>query len=233
MREIQLLDNPIWHSLRTGHNDLSVGNDLAQRYPADIGPLSGIANQSSEAYESLRELTGPNGALVLFLEEPAHDQPGWTLIRTGTMSQMIFNGELPPIEKPLRPEASMRLLTFDDIDAMVELAELTEPGPFRRRTATLGNFFGVFDSGRLIAMAGQRTRPSGFVEVSAVCTHPEARGRGYAYALIAKVAEDILLQDATPFLHVLADNGSAIRVYERLGFIQRRTLYLGVFKNSG
>jgi predicted GNAT family acetyltransferase len=115
---------------------------------------------------------------------------------------------------------------------MVELAELTEPGPFRKSTSELGTFFGIFASGRLVAMAGQRTRPSGFIEVSAVCTHPDARGQGYAEILTARVVDDILRQDAIPFLHVLAENRSAIRVYERCGFIQRRGLHFGVFRNK-
>ncbi|MGB6193116.1 MAG: GNAT family N-acetyltransferase [Terracidiphilus sp.] len=226
------LDNPIWHSLLTDHSNLALGDDLARRYPADIGPLSGMADQSRAAYEALRALAGANGTLALFLEEPARDQSGWTLVRTGAMSQMIFNGSAAPSPGPLSPAATLRPLTFEDVNEMVELAELTEPGPFRRRTATLGNFFGIFEGGRLLAMAGQRSRPSGFIEVSAVCTHPDARGRGYAYAAMASVVDDILRQSAVPFLHVLAENYSAIRVYERLGFVQRRPLHLGVYKNG-
>jgi len=115
---------------------------------------------------------------------------------------------------------------------MVELAKLTEPGPFRKRTSELGAFFGIFENDRLLAMTGQRMHVPGFTEVSAVCTHPDARGRGYARTLIATVMRDILAQNRTPFLHVFAHNTSAIRVYEALGFTQRRVLHLAILKNE-
>jgi predicted GNAT family acetyltransferase len=126
----------------------------------------------------------------------------------------------------------MRRLTPSDVPAMVELARLTEPGPFRDRTRELGTFFGIFEGGRLIAMAGQRTRVPGFVEVSAVCTHPEARGRGYARTLMSAVMDRILRDGDTPFLHSFADNHGAIRVYEALGFVLRRHFHLAVLKNE-
>jgi len=70
----------------------------------------------------------------------------------------------------------------DDVPEMLALAELTEPGPFRQRTIEFGGYMGIRDAGRLVAMAGQRLSLTGFTEVSAVCTHPEYRGRGYANA---------------------------------------------------
>ena len=229
---MHLLDNPIWNSLRSVHSNLAIGNGQARRYPADIGPLSGIADQSEESYKALRALAGPHGTLAVFLEDPAQPQPGWTLVRTGNMTQMIFNGNEPPVSEPVLASGTLRALTYDDVDAMVALAELTEPGPFRRRTVSLGNFFGIFEAGRLLAMAGERMRCSGFIEVSAVCTHPDARGHGYAQILTARVVEDILCQNAVPFLHSLAENYGAIRVYERCGFIERRPLYLGVYRSN-
>ena len=113
---------------------------------------------------------------------------------------------------------------------MVELATLTEPGPFRERTQELGAFFGIFDEERLMAMAGQRMRLPGFIEVSAVCTHPDARGRGYARSVMLEVMADIVDRGDTPFLHTFADNQQAIRVYEALGFTRRRSLHLVVLK---
>ena len=125
-----------------------------------------------------------------------------------------------------------RPLTTADVPEMVALAELTEPGPFRDRTIELGPFFGIFEAGRLVAMAGERMHLPRYVEVSAVCTHPDARGRGYARMLISIVMDEIRQRGKTPFLHSYADNESAIRVYRTLGFRQRRTFELAVLRND-
>jgi GNAT superfamily N-acetyltransferase len=229
--DLRLLDNPIWNALTTEHSALALAEGQARRYPAEIGPLSGLAEQTPEAYESLRALTGsgPGGFSAQFLTEPPPIRPGWSLIRSGLMTQMIWSGDVaPPIQQPAG-EAVLRYLTLADVPAMVELAELTEPGPFRARTSELGEFFGIFEAGRLVSMAGQRLRLPGLIEVSAVCTHPDARGRGYARAVMSWVMADILSRGATPFLHAFADN-PAVRVYEALGFTQRRHLDLAVLQ---
>lgn len=224
-----LLDNPIWNALLTEHSPLAISNHLARRYPAAIGPLSGFAHQSEENYESMRPLAGPGGVVVLFCTEPPAPPPGWTLIRGGLLTQMIC--EQPEHARvELTHGEELRPLTAEDVPAMIELAELTEPGPFRERTIELGAFFGVFESGRLLAMAGERLHLPHHVEVSAVCSHPDARGRGYARLLIATVMEEISSRRKTPFLHSFANNDPAIRVYESLGFVERRTFELAVVK---
>src|SRR5260370_41511035 len=47
-----LLDNPIWNSLATRHAHLAIradiGHGLARRYPAAIGPLSGVHELTSQ-----------------------------------------------------------------------------------------------------------------------------------------------------------------------------------------
>jgi len=107
---------------------------------------------------------------------------------------------------------------------MLELTALTEPGPFRQRTSELGGFLGIRESGRLAAMAGERLALPGFREVSAVCTHPNFRGRGYAKALVAAMVRAIVDRGETPFLTSFAANTNAIRVYESVGFTLRRKL---------
>ncbi|MBI4048427.1 MAG: GNAT family N-acetyltransferase, partial [Devosia nanyangense] len=39
MVDFELLDNPVWNSLRMGHSDMAIRNGSAARYPADISPL--------------------------------------------------------------------------------------------------------------------------------------------------------------------------------------------------
>ena len=70
-------------------------------------------------------------------------------------------------------------------------------------------------------MAGERLRLPGFTEVSAVCTHPEFQGRGFARMLISAVIRRITERGDVPFLHVARENVRAIRVYEELGFKTR------------
>lgn len=218
---MMLLDNPIWNSLRTRHADISLGGDLARRYPPEIGPLAGIAEETPACYEGLRELlAGPTDVLVLFLPHAPEPVDGWNLLRSGAIYQMVRNTRTS-LDLAVPEGLDLRRLNSADAAAMVALAELTEPGPFRLRTLELGTFYGVFEEDRLVAMAGKRMHLPGHVEVSGVCTHPDARGRGYARLLMSLVIDEIERDGDTAFLHVLVGN-PAIRLYESLGFSVRR-----------
>ena len=81
-------------------------------------------------------------------------------------------------------------------------------------------------------MAGKRLHVPGYVEVSGVCTHPDARGRGYARLLMSCVMEEIIGAGETPFLHTFAGNHNAIRVYQDLGFTLRRSFELAVVQRG-
>ncbi len=222
-RGAQLLDNPIWNALTTDHAALAVGGADARRYPSEIGPLSGMPMDSEAGWAALGELAEPGGVVGLFFRETPRIPASWTVVRRGELVQMVAERPAPvAIAEPAG--MTLRVLTKEDAPAMVELAELTEPGPFRLGTLELGTFFGILDGGRLLAMAGKRMHMPGFIEVSGVCTHPEARGRGYARLLMSCVMEEIMAAGRTPFLHALASNAGAIRVYEDLGFRVRRGL---------
>ena len=79
-------------------------------------------------------------------------------------------------------------------------------------------------------MAGERLKAPGFTEISAVCTHPDARGRGLAAALMRRVAAGIVARGEELFLHVYPHNKSAIALYERLGFRHRADIQLNVLR---
>jgi ribosomal protein S18 acetylase RimI-like enzyme len=230
LQNVALLDNPIWNSLVTTHAHLTlgaqIGNGLARRYPSPIGPLSAFEKPTPEAYADLAATVPTGDIAVLFLNNPPSSPEGWQLIRGGTLTQMICP-TLPP--QPTISEAIVPL-NPTDFPEMLSLATLTEPGPFRDQTATLGGFLGIRIDGRLAAMAGRRLAPTGFVEISAVCTHPDFRGHGYAKALVAAVTRGIHQDGLIPFLTSFEDNTGAIRVYQQVGFAHRRTFELAVLK---
>ena len=226
------LDNPIWSALQTEHTRFALANGQAVRYVPEIGPLSAPCQPSPAGYDALRALAAPSEPLVVFLMSPASAQPGWSLLRAEPLDQMILEQIRPPLPPQLDPSLTLRRLTSTDVPAMRELAALTEPGPFRERTIELGCFWGIFDGETLLAMTGQRLCLPQFVEVSAVCTHPSVRGRGFARVLVDVATQAILCRGRTPFLHVLPGNEGAIRVYRSLGFVLRRDLHLGVYRKE-
>jgi GNAT superfamily N-acetyltransferase len=226
------LDNPIWHALVTEQSSLALGSGPARRFPAEIGPLSGMEEPSLACYEALRSLTGPGEAIAVFYTEPPTPPAGWTMTHYDVLDQMICLEPRNPESSHVPQEPKFRQLTPADIPAMLELAALTEPGPFNRRTIELGVFLGIFDSEHLLAMAGQRLHLPQFVEVSAVCTHPDARCRGYASILTIALMEEIRQRRKTPFLHVRSSNLRAIHVYEGLRFTLRRKVHFAVLKSD-
>ena len=113
---------------------------------------------------------------------------------------------------------------------MLTLATATEPGPFAARTGVLGVYVGIRDRGKLIAMAGERLQPDGWIEISGVCTDPGYRGQGLARMLMELVGAGIRQRGQRPFLHVLASNTGAIRLYESMGYITRRALDINSYR---
>lgn len=87
--------------------------------------------------------------------------------------------------------------------------------------------------GQLVAIAGERTKITGLVEVSAVCTHPEFTGRGYAQQLVAHIVNRNVANGDALYLHFLTNNDRARKVYERLGFRDRRAIvFWEIVRNS-
>lgn len=208
------LDRPIWSALTTRQASLAVGADGALRFAPGYGVFAASEDQSPVSLAAMALLERPEGVICTVEGQPVPVPPGLRVVKAATLTQMVLV-ELAPAKAR---DIIIEPLTEADAPAMLALATLTEPGPFFDRTHQLGGFFGVKQDGRLMAMAGERMKPDGFTEVSGVCAHPDARGRGYAGALMRTVIEQILARGETAFLHSYADNAGAIALYRALGF---------------
>jgi predicted GNAT family acetyltransferase len=221
------LDNPIWSALTTKQAHLAYGSSLAQRFPADISPLCGIEAPTPEAMASLAEITLPRELTILFLEATPQFSSEWRVIELNTMPQMVYESKDVPAVS-----IDFIELTEADVPEMVALTVLTKPGPFLTRTRELGDYIGIRRGGQLVAISGERLHVPGYTEVSAVCTHPDHLGHGYARALMFEIMRRIIARDETPFLHTRTNNDRAITLYEHLGFTTRRRINLAVLSKS-
>jgi predicted GNAT family acetyltransferase len=221
------LDRPIWASLTTHHASLSEGNALARRFARDVNLFASSRDETAAALAALADLVEP-GDNVFVLQVPnIAIPPGLVAGKTAKGVQMVATRSMT-----LERASDIRTLTDEDAPEMLELATLTEPGPFLARTHAMGTFLGIRIGGRLAAMAGERMRFPGYTEVSGVCTHPEFRGRGLARRLSAAVAAAIEARGEQPFLHAWKTNQAAISLYEGLGFKVRTDVNVAVLKRS-
>lgn len=219
------LDNAVWHALTTHHAGLAEVSGRARRYPPEVSPFMAVDALDGDGWAALASFGGP---VTLFRDEIPAPPDGWHEVATGAGHQMVLES-LAAV-----PEIPFVVLGPGDAGDMLALVEVSRPGPFEVRTVELGRYLGVRDGdGRLLAMAGERLRLPGSTEVSAVTTHPDARGRGLAAALTAEVCRGILARGETPVLHVAVGNEGARRVYERLGFVERRIVRFAVLEAPG
>lgn len=221
-----VLDHPIVHALMTGNKQFAHGNDSVKFFPAEVAPFAGMLSYTPASFDQLYQMAVDKEAFfIVFTPEEIEIPAPWQLITTMSLYQMVYTGPAL-IEKETD---AIVPLSEKDVPAMLALTRLTNPGPFRERTIELGNYTGIFADGQLVAMAGQRLQPLPYIEISAVCTHPDYTGRGYAGQLIREQIRRIQVQGGIPFLHSKQDNEGAIRLYEKLGFTVCRVNYAYVF----
>lgn len=211
---IDLLDNPVYNALLSGDKGLSFGNAEVKYFDEQVSPFVGFDPAYKKGFADLHELL-PAGRKILYATPTSIMQPaGWLLQHEIKGLQFVYDrlGEIQNNFTGVLP------LTGVHIDQMVQLATLTKPGPFAKGTIKFGYYFGIFENDKLVAMTGQRLHVHNFTEVSAVCTHPDYTGKGYAQKLLQHQLALILEKGQQPFLHVREDNNRAIEIYLRLGF---------------
>lgn len=224
------LDNPAWHALTGPHANLALGHGAARHYPRDIAPYSAIAAPTDAAYADLTASLPPGLEARLFRPREESAPPGWETLSARPIRQMV--AEYARLPAPLPGETDILPLGADDVAEMFALVKRARPGPFAPRTFLLGRYLGLRDQAtrRLLAMAGERFRLRGHVELSAIAVHPDARGRGRGAALTAALARAAFARGEVPFLHVYPDNPAA-GLYARLGFRERRRLWVLLWRS--
>jgi ribosomal protein S18 acetylase RimI-like enzyme len=214
------LDNPVWASLTSAHAKLArrVGN--AARYPADVAPFVAIGEKDAQAAQQASDLVA-SGELACFVGPAPWLSSGWRVEQSVPIAQMTCRARLKVVDGPAIVELSQA-----HVADMLALTALVYPHYFRPNTIKMGRYFGIYDGDVLAAMAGERMRFEGHQEISAVCTHPDYVGRGYARRLIAMLTNDILDSGRLPFLHFSHENVRAKSLYERMGFLFRTDIPL-------
>jgi len=218
------LAKPVWSSLVGPHKHLAApGLSLAKRYVGAVAPFAAVIDESERSLSALEEIVSA-GEQIYLLGTELKNQKAWELKSNISVPQMIYEGR----SSQLAPYHDFVKLEHSHVPQMLALTALVFPGYFRERTIEMGNYYGAFENGQLIAMAGERMAANSdeqvteYREISAVCTHPDFQGRGLASKLVSLLLRQELERGEKPFLHVGGQNKVAIAVYERLGFkIQR------------
>ncbi|MCA1219515.1 GNAT family N-acetyltransferase [Streptomyces sp. 8L] len=212
------LDNPARAALTGPHAHFAERQGELLRYPVDVSPWLALPDEpESWSWDAVAAFVGAGGTFSVARSDvvPPAD---WDIVFHAEGVQMDGSG--------VRGEADAEAVRLgsDDVPEMLDLVERTRPGPFLPRTGEMGTYLGIRRDGRLVCMAGERMRPPGWTEISAVCTDSGHRGQGLAGRLIRALAAEIQARGERPFLHAAASNTGAVRLYESLGFELRRKI---------
>jgi GNAT superfamily N-acetyltransferase len=217
MNEEQKLNNPVWYSLAESHKNLAVVYNNTHFYHPDYSAF-GAFNEMSNNGEDLVAYAKLVPSFFIFGKKPS------------IPNSLKLKAELLCLQMIVHHKIAIQYT--DDIikleerhrEALQGLVKIVYPEYFKSKTADLGNYYGIFKNNQLVSITGERMQMNAFTEVSAVITHPEHTGKGYAKQLVAHTANAIFEQNKTPFLHVAKTNISAVKLYEKLGFETRREI---------
>lgn len=223
------LDRPVLSALCGARQAcLATTTGAAMRFSPGYATFAVCPDPVPQALDDFVRLDMPEGLLITVEAQDMAVPQGMVVTKDAILAQMVLTAPA----RFSRTDIAVEPLGEADAADMLALATLTEPGPFYDKTHRLGDFVGVRHGGRLVAMAGERMKPDGFTEVSGVCVHPAARGRGYAGAMIKAVTDRILSRGERAFLHSYPDNAGAMALYHGLGFVERARVNMRVLEKG-
>ncbi len=219
---MHVLDNPVWSALAGPQRGFCQRDGSVARFDPAISLFGAFVDVPGPGdWRDMARFIAPGG-VVITTGCTGTPPEGWGVGYDGEGVQMTGEALAAADLQPWPGAPEVVPLGPDDVDDMLELVDLARPGPFTPRTYELGGYVGVRRDGLLVAMAGERLRPDGWAEISAVATHPDHRREGLGELLVRAVAAGIVARGEVPFLHAAAVNDGAIRLYRTMGFTVRR-----------
>jgi len=223
-----ILDNPIWNALTTRDANNNMGSHNFAFFDGDIAPFIGMPFWDKKSQRELFNNVDASRNWFLLIGEKVHFIEELEMVLTLPLYQFTCTSlkEAPPTKRPLE------IVKLDErhVDEMIMLTKLTKPGPFTKRTIEFGGYYGMFEDGKLVAMGGERLHVEGYTEISAICTHPDYQGLGYAAKITHFLASSVIKSGCTPFLHARADNVKATALYKRLSFQIRKEIQFYIIR---
>jgi Predicted acetyltransferase len=214
---VEKLDNPVWYSLSESHQSFAIDYGNIKFYHPDYCPFGGFKQiENISAHISQYAELADN--FYVIGEKPEFSNALKLNKELVCLQMVIDNKTVIDIHE------NILKLGEEQVNDLLKLVNLVQPGYFKKKTALMGNYYGILKNNELIAVTGERMQMNKYVEVSAVITHPGYEGKGYAKQLIAHTTNRIFDQNRIPYLHVAETNVVAIKLYEKLGFQTRRKI---------
>jgi ribosomal protein S18 acetylase RimI-like enzyme len=181
-----------------------------------LGPAAEAAPAWREALAEIREAT-----LLFAVCKPEHRAFVETSLSFVT-SHPMFRMRLVGTPADAGPATRLGAADLAALRGLYEDGAAREEIPdfFEDSMVDGGIYYGVRDAGELVAAAGTHVLTPGAAAVGNVYVRHDARRRGLAARVTAAVARELRERGIeTIVLNVRQDNTTAIRVYERLGFV--------------
>lgn len=210
------LENVFWRAFTGSQAHLTAGTATIRRYARGLPPIIAYPDPGAPDFAAIRPFVDAGERFYCcYWRGPC--PTGWTIEVETAMCGMVWDGRAaPPAATDAKP------LGLEHVEQMMALAALTRPGPYPSRPMDIGEWWGLLEGDRLVAMAGERAHDGDLREVSGVCTVPDRQGRGFARALTSHVVRSQLERGFTPFLHVASANVRARELYAHMGFAHER-----------
>lgn len=176
--EIEKLDNPVWFSLEETHKNFAINYQVVKFYHPDYCAFGGFINTDKTAIgiDEYAKLT--NNFYVV------GNKPIFTN-RIQINKELVCNQML--LDRLINIEITEQIIELQTINHKADLFNLVnfvQPGYFKNNTVDLGNYYGIYKQDKLVAVTGERMKMNNYTELSAVVTHPEHTGKGYAKQLL-------------------------------------------------